>query len=132
MGGMGFGLGFLNFVGTILFFVAVIWTIKFLARGGSVRGWRSRKHYGRWHGRGGYWESSPNEAEKALRERLAKGDITDEEFSRLKASAVKSDEDAGPMSWLRGDRALETARLRLAKGEITPDEYDAIRRALTS
>lgn len=126
MGGMGFGLGFLNFVGTILFFVAVIWAIKFFARGG-----RGRRHYGRWHGPRSY-ENRGSEAENVLRERLAKGEITDDEFSRLKAQAKGSDEDFGPMGWFRGDRALETARLRLARGEITPDEYDAIRRALST
>ena len=89
MGGMGFGLGFLNFVGTILFFVAVIWTIKFLARGGSFRGGRGRRHYGRWHGRGQSWDSG-SDAEKALRERLAKGEITENEFTNLKARAAAS------------------------------------------
>ena len=131
MGGMGFGLGFLNFVGTILFFVAVIWAIKFLVRGGSFRGGRGRRHYGRWHGPRSYGDRS-SEADNVLRERLAKGEITQDEFDSLKAKAAPSEEDTGPMNWFRGDRALETARLRLAKGEITPDEYDAIRRALTS
>ncbi len=131
--GMGFGLGFLNFVGTILFFVALIWTIKFLARGGSFKGFRGKRHYGKWRSHGRPWESG-DEAERVMRERLAKGEIGEDEFNRLKtqAAAPSSDEESGPLGWLKGDRALETARLRLAKGEITPDEYSAIRRALTS
>ncbi len=68
-----------------------------------------------------------------MRERLARGDINQDEFNRLKTqAAAPADEDAGPLKWLKGDRALETARLRLAKGEITPDEYATIRQALSN
>lgn len=156
--GMGFGLGFLNFIGTILFFVAVFWALKFLFRGG-FRGGHGGGHGGRgryaklrgdW-AKGRYggprpWERGPDEADKVMRERLAKGEITEDEYNRLKsqlgsngdgsdngpASTSAGRPDGGPLSWLRGDDALEVARLRLAKGEITADEFQTLRRVLTS
>jgi uncharacterized membrane protein len=141
MGGMGFGLGFLNFVGTILFFVALFWAIKFLARGG-FKGYKHRGHYGKWRGHGRPWEGGSDEAERVMKERFAKGEIGEDEYTRLKstlgaqgASGTSGDSrrpEGNPLSWLKGDNALETARLRLAKGEITPDEFDTIRRVLTS
>lgn len=151
MGGMGFGLGFLNFVGTILFFVALVWTIKFIARGG-LKGYRHGGHYGKWRGHGRPWESPPSEAERVMKERLAKGEIGEDEYTRLRATlgtngsngggsnggsnsggyAAGSRPEGSPFGWLKGDSALETARLRLAKGEITPDEFETIRRVLTS
>ncbi len=54
--GMGFGLGFLNLIGTILFWVAAFWTVRFFIRGGFRGDYRSRlpKWRGEWSkGRGG-------------------------------------------------------------------------------
>ena len=164
MMGMGFGLGFLNLIGTVLFWVALIWTIRFFVRGGFRDGGFRRRYGGRYakwrgemtrgghghggHGRGDWGRSRPpeqDEADKLLRERLAKGEISEDEYAQLKAKlgengGSSSAEDGpsryggrpegGPLSWLRGDSALETARLRLAKGEITPDEFETIRRVL--
>ena len=156
--GMGFGLGFLNLIGTVLFWVALIWAVRFFVRGGFRNGEFRRRcggRYAKWRGemtRGGYgrgdWgrPSGSDEADKLLRERLAKGEITEDEYAQLKAklgengSSSRSDggpnyggrPDGGPLSWLRGDTALETARLRLARGEITPDEYETIRRVLAN
>ena len=162
MVGMGFGLGFLNLIGTVLFWVALIWAVRFFVRGGFRGGRFSRGRYAKWRGemmRGGYsrgnrghgggrpWETQ-DEADKLIRERLAKGEIGEDEYARLKAqlggdnsgtngnSGNASNEherpEGGPLSWLRGDNALETARLRLAKGDITPDEFETIRRVLAS
>jgi putative membrane protein len=97
------------------------------------------------------WEGRNDEAEKVMRERLARGEINEDEYTRLKAhlgnghggggnGAGKGGPnthstpraEGGPLSWLRGDSALELARLRLAKGEITPDEFETLRRVLTS
>ncbi len=158
--GMGFGLGFLNLIGTVLFWVALIWTIRFFVRGGfkngGFRGHRGR--YAKWRGemmRGGYGRGDwgrgrppeQDEADKLLRERLAKGEVTEDEYAQLKAKLSEGASngnanggpnghsarpEGGPLSWLRGDNALETARLRLAQGEITPDEFETIRRVLAS
>ncbi len=158
--GMGFGLGFLNLIGTVLFWVVLIWTIRFFVRGGFRGGRFDRSRFDRWRGdmkrsdcgrRGG--RGTSDEADKLIRERLAKGEIGEDEYTRLKAKlgdanssgengSSRTAEDGprrnggrpegGPLSWLRGDNALETARLRLAKGEITPDEFETIRRVLTS
>lgn len=166
MMGMGFGLGFLNLIGTVLFWVALIWTIRFFVRGGFKNG-NFRKRYGgryaKWrgemtrggHGHGGRGDwgrgrpSGGDEADKLIRERLAKGEISEDEYAQLKAKLGENGEgssstaedgpsrnggrsEGGPLNWLRGDNALETARLRLAQGEITPDEFETIRRVLTS
>lgn len=142
---MGFGLGFLNFIGTILFFVTVFWALRFFFRGGfRGGGCGSRGRYGKhWskqrHGGRG-WNEQDSEADKVIRERLAKGEISQDEFTRLRGQVndAPSGEtnrgrpEAGPLGWLRGDDALEVARLRLAKGEINADEFEGIRRALTS
>jgi len=154
-GHMGFGLGFLNFVGTILFFVTVFWALKFFFRGGCRSRGRYPKGRGEWRrgwpGRSRPWESGSDEADRVLRERLAKGEIGEDEYARLKgqlggnggsSSGSNSGSNSsangggrfegGPLSWLRGDDALELARLRLARGEISADEFEAIRRVLTS
>lgn len=142
MGGMGFGLGFLNFIGTILFFVAVFWALRFFFRGGLHK-YRHGK-YGKWRELRGSrpWEGRTDEADRTLRERLARGEISEDEYNRLKtqlngngSSASRSQgsrPEGGPLGWLRGDDALEVARMRLAKGEISADEFETLRRVLTS
>ncbi len=117
----GFGLGFLNFLGTILFFVAVFWAVKFFLLGG----YRSR----RWRGyRGGRrWEGAEGEAESEARERLARGEIGEDEFNRLKSTFKRGFRGEG---WFGGDRALEHARMRLAQGELSVEEFETIRKAL--
>ena len=157
MGGMGFGLGFLNFIGTILFFVAVFWALRFFFRGGMHRYRHGNGKYGKWREwRGRYggprpWEGRSDGAEQTLRERLAKGEIDQDEFNRLKTqlsgngggnsggngnanggSGGGPRPEGGPLGWLRGDDALEVARLRLAKGEISADEFETLRRVLSS
>ncbi|MEJ2359533.1 MAG: hypothetical protein P8Y13_15835, partial [Deinococcales bacterium] len=77
--GCGFGLGFLNFIGTILFFILVVWVIRFVMRGGfgyrgprwggwrrPYRGRRYRRHRDAWFG---------NDALDEARARLARGEI---------------------------------------------------------
>lgn len=138
--GMGFGLGFLNFLGTILFFVAVFWALRFFFRGGlhKYRHGRTTK-WREWKG-SRPWESRSDAAEQTLRERLARGEISQDEYSRLKTQLGGNGGDGngggrpegGPLGWLRSDDALETARMRLARGEITADEFETLRRVLTS
>ena len=155
--GIGFGLGFLNLIGTVLFWVALIWVVRFFVRGGFRNGGMrklGRGRYAKWYGdmkRGDWHKGSrpwePDEADKLLRERLAKGEVTEDEYTRLKDKLSENGENGGangssnangsrsegkPLGWLGGDNALEVARLRLAKGEITPDEYETIRRVLAS
>ena len=142
--GMGFGLGFLNLIGTILFWVAIFWTVRFFIRGGFRGDYRSRLPKWRrgWQGGSRPWENRTDEAEKVMRERLAKGEISEDEYAKLKAHLGNGDEggghngptrpEGGPLSWLRGDNALELARMRFAKGEIGADEFETIRRVLTS
>lgn len=147
-GHMGFGLGFLNFIGTILFFVTVFWALKFFFRGG-FRGGHGRypKWRGDWsRGRGPRPWKQHDEADKVMRERLARGEISEDEYTRLKSQLGgngsngggngsyngPSRPEGGPLGWLRGDDALGVARLRLAKGEISADEFETIRRVLTS
>ncbi len=145
--GMGFGLGFLNLIGTILFWVAIFWTVRFFIRGGFRGDYRSRLPKWRrgWQGGGRSWDRHGNpddEAEKVMRERLAKGEISEDEYAKLKSHLGNGAEngntngssrpEGGPLGWLRGDGALELARMRFAKGEIGADEFETIRRVLTS
>jgi len=70
---------------------------------------------------------------RAARERFARGEIGEEEFSRLKEGLKKNGRraDRFPFEWLGGgDRALETARLRLARGELSLEEFETLKKAL--
>jgi uncharacterized membrane protein len=123
--GFGFGLGFLNFLGTVLFFILLVWALKLFFRG--ERGWSPPGRCRRWeHGEG-------DEAMKAARERLARGGITADEFEAIKKGLGSDAPQESPPfeAWFRRrDGALNIARLRLARGEITPDEFEAVKRAL--
>ncbi|MEJ2665762.1 MAG: SHOCT domain-containing protein [Deinococcales bacterium] len=134
--GCGFGLGFLNFIGTILFILVLVWVLRFLFRGGF--GWRGPRggwyrgdygYRGRHHRRGWFRDDALDEA----RSRLARGEIDAQEFERLRSS-LGGDEggDETPFErWLgaRGD-ALEVLRRRLARGEIDVEEFERLRAAL--
>jgi uncharacterized membrane protein len=123
--GLGFGLGFLNFLGTVLFFILLIWALKLFFRG--ERGWSPRGRYRHWE------RGEGDEAIMAARERLAHGEITADEFEAIKGGLRSNapQEDHPSEAWFRRrDGALGIARLRLARGEITLDEFEALRRAL--
>ncbi len=127
--GFGFGLGFLNLIGTVLFFVFLFWAFKSLARGWRYGGRRGR---GRRYGRP--WESGEDDAVKLAKERFARGEISAEEFERIKAGLGGEDAHASepPFKWFRdSDDALEIARKRLAKGELTLEEFETVKRALS-
>ena len=113
----GFGLGFLNLLGSILFFIFIFFVIKsliyyFAGHKGGHRAWScSGRH-----------KSKEDEAVMVARERFAKGELTAEEFNVLKTGlGVESSEDTSSPRWgfSSRDRALSIARLRFAKGEIT-------------
>ncbi|HEX7004003.1 MAG TPA: SHOCT domain-containing protein [Trueperaceae bacterium] len=121
---MGFGFGFLNFIGTILFIVLIVWTIKFLVRGGR----------GSWRARGWERPGGGDPALAAARERFARSEIGSEEYEAI-SKGLRQDEDrrSGPSfgNWFDGrDRALELARMRFAKGEIGLEEFERIRKGL--
>ena len=134
--GYGFGLGFLNFLGTILFFIFLFWLLKAFVFGrgwrGGHRGWRHMKYAG------GPWGRGSDEAAETARERYAKGDISKDQYEAIKTGlgAEKSQETHDNWRDWRGfwdrDKALEVARIRFAKGEITLEEYEAIKRGLES
>ncbi len=139
--GLGFGLGFLNFIGTILFFVVLVWVVRFVLSGGR----RSlAPGCSRW-GRGGGYRARPrshDDAIDALRSRLARGDIDRDAFDRLRSALggepSGADDDSGPGAhpfarWLHtGDQPIDIARGRLARGEITVEEFEALKRALAA
>jgi len=135
--GYGFGLGFLNLIGTVLFFILVVWVIRFVLRGGfgyrgercgGWRGYRRGRRYRR-HRYAGFGDDPLEEA----RSRLARGEIDAQEYERLRAAleGEASDREAPFERWLGGGPdAVETLRLRLARGEIGVDEYERLRAAL--
>lgn len=128
--GFGFGLGFLNFLGTILFFVVVVWVIRFLLRGGfggpacGARRWR--RHARR------AWRHGFDDALDEARARLARGEVDAREYERLRDLLEGGGAEEGPFErWLAGRKdAVEVLRLRLARGEISVDEYESLLRAL--
>jgi uncharacterized membrane protein len=153
MHGFGFGLGFLNFIGTILFFIFIFMVIKFFirnARYAGHRGWHGRGDGGKdnwnrgdwgrkapwmsekfWEGkegpRRGYGEVD-DEAMNVARERVAQGEVTPEQFETIKGG-LKVDMSDSPLG--RHDRAVHLARLRFAKGEISLEEFEAVKKALS-
>lgn len=133
--GLGFGLGFLNFLGTVLFIVLLVWVVRFFLRGAGWRtarcGWprayRGRRY--RRHGRHFFGDDALEEA----RTRLARGEIDAQEYERLRAAleSEDADDDAPFERWFssRTD-AVELLRQRLARGEIGVEEYERLRAAL--
>ena len=143
--GAGFGLGFLNLLGTILFFLFMFWAFKMLFRGfryGGPRGgawghkgwggppW-SRHGYGR-HGPHAEAESQ-DEAMTTARERFAQGEIDADEFAAIRQglAVARPAESADGSGSYRFDNALALARMRLARSEITPEEFETVRKTLS-
>ncbi len=140
--GYGFGLGFLNFIGTILFFVLLFGVLRMFMFGRSWQGGHmGRRHWKRMKYAGGPWARGDARDDGALetaRERYAKGEISKEQYeaikSGLEAQEAKESHDDGRgwQGWWNRDNALETARVRFAKGEISLEEYQAIKKGLES
>jgi uncharacterized membrane protein len=129
--GWGFGLGFLNLLGTILFFVAMVWVIRLVMRGGfrsqGCGGWRRWRHDRFRTGR------EVDGAVEEARSRLARGEIDAAEFERLRSALAGGEGTEGGAfeRWLGGGHdAMELLRLRLVRGEISVEEFHALRRAL--
>ena len=120
----GFGLGFLNFLGSILFFIFIFFVIKsviyyFAGHKVGCRSWNSK--------------NVEDEAIAVARERFAKGEVTSEEFSVLKQGlGNEGSEITSNPRWgfSRHNRALSIARMRFAKGEISLEEFETIKRVL--
>ncbi len=157
MHGFGFGLGFLNLIGTVLFFAFIFMLIKFFVRGARYAGYRNWQGRGDWskrdwkrdnwkgddwknkapwlsekfwsEGKEGLHPNTEDEAMNVARERVAQGEITPEQFETIK-QGLKVDMSDVPLG--RHDRAVHLARLRFAKGEITSEEFEAVKRTLLS
>ena len=149
--GFFFIAGFFKVIGWLIFLGLIFGAVRFFRRAryagmGGRHGW----------GRGGWnpaammgsWTSGGrDEAMETARERVARSELTPEQFEEMKR-ALKTEESSrnepsGRDEWRdmkrdmrRGwngggkDSALETARMRLAKGEISAEEFEMIRRAL--
>lgn len=125
--GMGFGLGFLNFIGTLLFFgFLLFFLLPFLLRGRW--GWRRWKHAKR------RWMESADNAAEVARERFARGDMSREEYERMRSGlgAKEVEETGGWKPFWERDRAIEVARMRYAKGEITLEQFQSLKHNLES
>lgn len=158
MHGFGFGLGFLNFVGTILFFIFIFMLVKFFVKGARYAGYRNWQGRGDWN-RGDWgkrgWSPRGNWKNKApwMNEKFwmddkegahSHSDSDDEAMNvareRLAQGEItpeqfetvkqglKVDMSDSPLG--RHDRAVHLARLRFAKGEITLEEFEAVKKAL--
>jgi hypothetical protein len=151
--GMGFDPGFFFIVG---FFKVLGWVLLLGLIFGALRFFRRARFAGQgWGGgrggwsprgmMGGNWGGS-DEALETARQRLAKSELTPEQFEEIKrsletkqASEWRSSDGWRDMkrefrgqfrNWGGKDNALETARLRLAKGEISTEEFEMMKRAL--
>ncbi|NJK43677.1 MAG: hypothetical protein HC933_04830 [Pleurocapsa sp. SU_196_0] len=154
--GFFFIAGFFKVLGWLLFLALIFGAIRFFkrARYAGTNGWGGRGWGGGWNpGRmmGGFGR---DEAMETARERLARSELTPEQFEDIKRglqSNTNAQHDSGHHNAPRGgdwhdwkrewkdarrgwgrDNALETARMRLAKGEISSEEFEMIRRTLES
>jgi len=125
MHGFGFGLGFLNLIGTLLFFFFLFWVAKFVIRG--VRYSSGGRGPWSWRGRSFHKHHGTDDALQTARDRLARSDITPEEFETIKQGL--GTQPAQESFW-GGDDALSTARQRFAQGELTLEEFEAVKKAL--
>jgi uncharacterized membrane protein len=118
--------GFFKVLWFIFFIGAAIWLFRWLKHSRRMA-WQS----GNWNGKNWHeakekfrnsWKTfGEDDAMTTARVRLAKGELTPEQFGDLKTQL----EIAG-----ESDPALQIARQRLAKGEITPEEFTMIQNAL--
>jgi uncharacterized membrane protein len=152
--GFFFVAGLFKVFGWLLFLGLIFGAIRFFRRAryagmgggwGGRGGWNPQRMMGAWGGFG------RDEAMETARERLAKSELTPEQFEEIKRGLGGNEARAGndmaggnrgdwhdmKREWRdvkRGfsgkDNALETARLRLAKGEISAEEFEMIRRTL--
>jgi uncharacterized membrane protein len=146
--------GFFKVIGWLIFLALIFGAIRFFrrARYAGVNGWNGRHGWGRggWNPAammGSWGGNGRDEAMETARERVARSELTPEQFEEMKR-ALKTEEaskneyssrdDWRDMKremrrgWNGGskDNALETARMRFAKGEISTEEFEMIRRAL--
>lgn len=75
--GWGFGFGF-GWIFMLLFWGLIIWAIFALIRGATGHGWGCHGHHWDEHGRKG------KDALDILKERYAKGEISKEDFEKMK------------------------------------------------
>lgn len=122
-----FGLGFLNLLGTILFFVFLVFAFKMFFRGMRYSGAKNGFGSWNWQGPSNGHRHHEDEAMKVARERLAQSEISPEEFETLKSGLRAS---APQEPGYRRDSALATARMRFAQGELSQEEFDAVKKAL--
>ena len=121
MHGLGFGLGFLNFIGTILFFVFIFMLIKFFIKGRHYvghRGWHGRGDWNKSDWKRGDWgRGSWNRGAPWMREDFWQG--------RKEGSPSEG------RDWQEhDDEAMNVARERLAGSEITPEQFETIKQGL--
>ena len=143
--GYGFGpgllfFGFFKFLGFLLLLALIFFAIRMFTRGARYAGfgpgpWMGGRGRGRGPGNWGNWFGRDDAMETA-RERLARSEITPEQFEAIRSGLEPKREqrdwdqrwDAG-RGWRRDD-ALELARMRFARGEISSEEFEMIRKAL--
>ncbi len=153
--GLFFVLGFFKVLGWVLLLGLIFGALRFFKRarfagqgwGGRGSSWNPRGMMG--GGNWGHW-GGRDEALETARERLAKSELTPEQFEEIKRGLVTPQSNANEWrssdgwrdmkrefrgmsrNWGGKDNALETARVRFAKGEIASEEFEMIKRALES
>src|SRR5690606_21849442 len=127
--GMGFGLGFLNFIGTILFIVAVFWVIKLIARGFRGCGYAGPGGDDDTGGSGGYgWGRHAWRGPGSHGYEYRYGGRGSHGRHGARHGGHGSSH-GGPR---QRDEALEVARERLARGQINTEEYERLRGGLAN
>jgi uncharacterized membrane protein len=141
--GFGFGFMFLHLLGNLFFLALLIGAIMFFVRGARFAGGRGPSNWGGWsRSMRGNWMNNFAARDGALeiaRTRLAKSEITPEQFEELRKgleareAREREQRNEPGFSWQRNwmrDDALETARMRFATGEITHEQFEVIRSTL--
>lgn len=105
-----------------LIFAAIRWfrhggRARAMAWSGGKENWREMWQQGKWRNK---WSNS-DDALQTARVRLAKSEISPEQFEDLKQQLEIANES---------DPALKIARQRLASGEISLETFEMIKRAL--
>jgi putative membrane protein len=145
--GFFFIAGFFKFLWFLFLIGLLFWGLRMFRRmrHAGAGGWGGGSRGGWGGGRGGWGAmfGGRDEALETARVRLARSELTPEQFEDLKRALTSAQQARSEAwqdmrnewrgkarGWMGRDDALETARMRFAKGEISAEEFKMIENAL--